>query len=46
MKHPSSHHADQMRQITFGAAQSRRGLAKKKDIINTWPVEKLLTSFR
>ncbi len=41
-----SHRADQLHQITFGIAQARRGWAEKQDIINAWPVEKLLASLR
>jgi DNA polymerase (family 10) len=37
-----SHHKDQMRFIEYGIAQARRGWAEKKDIINCWPLEKLL----
>jgi DNA polymerase (family 10) len=37
-----SHHRDQMRFIEYGIAQARRGWAEKKDIINCWPLEKLL----
>lgn len=37
-----SHHLDQMRFMEFGIAQARRGWAEKKDIINCWPLEKLL----
>jgi len=41
-----SHHRDQMRFIEFGIAQSRRGWAEKEDIINCWPIEKLLKFFK
>ncbi|MGE4554947.1 MAG: DNA polymerase/3'-5' exonuclease PolX [Candidatus Paceibacterota bacterium] len=41
-----SHHIDQLRFIRFGIAQARRGWATKGDIINTWPLEKLLEFFR
>jgi len=37
-----AHHKDQMRFIEFGIAQARRGWAEKEDIINCWPLEKLL----
>ena len=37
-----SHHKDQLRLIEFGVAQSRRGWAQKKDIINCQSLEKLL----
>lgn len=36
-----AHHKDQMRFIIFGVAQARRGFAKKTDIVNTLPLEKL-----
>jgi DNA polymerase (family X) len=41
-----AHRAEQMHQMSFGIAQARRGWAEKKDIINAWPVEKLLASLR
>jgi DNA polymerase (family 10) len=41
-----AHRADQLHQMTFGIAQARRGWAEKQDIINAWPVEKLLASLR
>jgi len=41
-----SHHKDQLRFIEFGIAQARRGWAEKKDIINCWPLEKLLKYFK
>ena len=37
-----SHHKDQLRFIELGIAQARRGWAGKDDIINCWPLEKLL----
>jgi DNA polymerase (family 10) len=37
-----AHHVDQMRFIELGIAQARRGWAEKGDIINCWPLEKLL----
>ncbi len=37
-----SHHCDQLHLIEYGIAQARRGWAEKNDIINCWPVEKLL----
>jgi DNA polymerase (family 10) len=37
-----AHHIDQMRFIELGIAQARRGWAEKEDIINCWPLEKLL----
>ena len=41
-----SHHLDQMRFMEFGIAQARRGWTEKKDIINCWPLEKLLKFFK
>jgi len=29
--------------LEYGIAQARRGWAEKKDIINAWPVEKMLS---
>ena len=40
-----SHHIDQLRFIRFGIAQARRGWATKNDIINSWPLEKILDFF-
>ncbi len=37
-----AHHIDQLRFMHYGIAQARRGWAEKKDIINYWPVDKLL----
>ena len=37
-----SHHRDQLGFIEFGIAQARRGWAEKKDVINAWPVDKML----
>lgn len=37
-----SHHKDQLRFMEFGVAQARRGWAEKENIINCWPLEKLL----
>ena len=41
-----SHHIDQLRFIRFGIAQARRGWATKNDIINSWPLEKILDFFK
>ena len=41
-----AHHIDQMRFIEFGVSQARRGWAEKEDIINCWPLEKLLQFFK
>jgi len=40
-----AHHKNQLALIEFGIAQARRGWAEKKDIINTQPLNKLLTYF-
>ncbi len=40
-----AHRADQLHQIAIGVAQARRGWAEKKDIINAWPVEKMLARY-
>ncbi|MDD5145631.1 MAG: DNA polymerase/3'-5' exonuclease PolX [Candidatus Pacebacteria bacterium] len=37
-----SHHRDQLRFMELGIAQARRGWAEKGDIINCWPLEKML----
>jgi DNA polymerase (family 10) len=37
-----SHAKDQMRHMELGVFQARRGWAEPRDIINTWPVEKLV----
>lgn len=37
-----AHHKDHLRFMEYGIAQARRGWAEKKDIINCWPVEKML----
>ncbi len=41
-----AHHKNQLTNIEFGIAQARRGWAEKKDIINAWPIEKLLKFFK
>jgi len=41
-----SHQKEQLRFMEFGVAQARRGWAEKKDIINCWPLGKLLTYFK
>ncbi|TSC89754.1 MAG: DNA polymerase (family X) [Parcubacteria group bacterium Gr01-1014_3] len=38
-----SHTANHFSSIEYGIAQARRGWAEKKDIINAWPVEKMLS---
>lgn len=41
-----AHQKDQMKFIKFGIAQARRGWAGKDDIINSWPIKKLLEFFK
>jgi len=41
-----SHQKDQMRFIELGISQARRGWAEKEDIVNCWPLEKLLKFFK
>ena len=41
-----SHHIDHLRFIEYGIAQARRGWAERKDIVNTWPLEKLQKQFK
>lgn len=41
-----THRKDQLRYMEFGVAQARRGWAEKRDIINTWPLEKLLKAMK
>src|SRR3989338_3168057 len=41
-----SHNKNQLHLMEFGVAQARRGWAAKEDIINYWPLEKLLTYFK
>jgi DNA polymerase (family 10) len=41
-----SHNKDHMKFIELGIAQARRGWAEKEDIINCWPLEKLLKFFK
>ena len=40
-----THYFNQLSFIKFGVIQARRGWAEKEDIINTWPLEKLLKYF-
>jgi DNA polymerase (family 10) len=37
-----AHAKEHYRLLEYGIAQARRGWATKKDIINVWPVEKML----
>ena len=41
-----AHQKDQLRFMEFGVAQARRGWAEKEDIVNCWPLEKLLEFFK
>ncbi len=41
-----SHHASHFEWLEYGIAQARRGWAEKKDIINAWPLEKMLTMLK
>jgi len=40
-----SHYRNQLHLIEYGIAQARRGWAEKEDIINCWPLEKMLNLF-
>ncbi|MEK7189545.1 MAG: DNA polymerase III, partial [Patescibacteria group bacterium] len=37
-----AHHPDHFKFLELGVGTARRGWATKNDVINTWPVEKLL----
>ncbi|MBD3282070.1 MAG: DNA polymerase/3'-5' exonuclease PolX [Candidatus Portnoybacteria bacterium] len=37
-----AHSATQLKYLEYGIAQARRGWAEKKDIINAWPLNKLM----
>lgn len=41
-----SHQLDQLSFMKFGIAQARRGWATKENIINAWPIDKLLECFK
>lgn len=41
-----SHNKNQLHLMEFGIAQARRGWAEKEDIVNCWPLEKLLKFFK
>jgi DNA polymerase (family 10) len=41
-----AHQINQMRFIEYGVSQARRGWAEKGDIINCWPVDKLLKNLK
>jgi DNA polymerase (family X) len=38
-----AHHIDQLRYLPYGISQARRGWAEADDIVNVWPVKKLLS---
>jgi len=37
-----AHEKEQLKLMEFGVFQARRGWAEKKDIINAWPLDKLI----
>jgi DNA polymerase (family 10) len=41
-----AHQKDHLRFMEYGVAQARRGWAEKGDIINCWPVDKLLKNLK
>ena len=41
-----AHSPDQLHFLEFGIAQARRGWAEKKDVLNTFPLEKLLSGLK
>ncbi|MFA5083818.1 MAG: DNA polymerase/3'-5' exonuclease PolX [Candidatus Paceibacterota bacterium] len=41
-----AHRLDQLRFMNLGVSQARRGWAEKKNIVNAWPLEKLLKFFK
>jgi len=40
-----AHNKNQLNMMELGVAQARRGWCEKKDILNTWPLDKLLVWF-
>jgi len=40
-----AHHKDQLRYMEFGVSQARRGWAEKEDVINCWPLKRMLEFF-
>lgn len=38
-----AHNLEQLQIMEYGVSQARRGWAEKKDVVNTWPLEKLLS---
>lgn len=41
-----AHARDQFRVLEYGIAQARRGWAERKDIVNAWPLEKMLNMLK
>jgi len=41
-----AHNKNQLNLMEYGVAQARRGWCEKKDILNTWPLEKMLAWFK
>ena len=37
-----AHHKEQLKFIEYGVSQARRGWLEKKDILNCYPLEKML----
>jgi len=46
MINTDSHSIDTLSVMEYGIAQARRGWAEKKDIINAWPIDKLMGFFK
>ena len=40
-----SHSSNQLEMIKFGVAEARRGWAEKKNVLNTWSLQKMLDWF-
>jgi len=38
-----AHHPAHLDYLEYGVSQARRGWAERKDVINAWPVEKMLS---
>jgi DNA polymerase (family 10) len=41
-----AHNKNQLKLMEYGIAQARRGWCEKKDILNTWSLQKMLDWFR
>ncbi len=41
-----AHNKNQMQLMEYGIAQARRGWSEKKDILNSWPLQKMLDWFK